>query len=83
MGYESDTLHSVRWISICSYPIIFKAIVISGSLYLPSHVLVQPRHEATTHHNPIRHCAQLIDGPTVNVRRNVGLSLMNVIIGGI
>ena len=83
MGYESDTLHSFRWISIRSYPIIFKAIVISGSLYLPPHILVLPRHEATTHHNPICPCAQLIDGLTVNVRRNVGLSLLNVIIDGI
>ena len=81
MGYESDPLPSCRWIRNCSYPKKI-TIVISGLLYLPSHVLFPPPHESTRPRNLLCPRAQPISGPVVNVRRNVVLKFLYVLLDG-
>ena len=71
----SNLIHSIR-------NIIYKIIIISGSLYLPPHILVPPPHELTILGHLLRSREKLIDELVGYVHRNGGLPPLNVLIYG-
>ena len=55
-----------------------KTTFISGSLYLPSNVLIPPPHKPTSSQHPLCLRAHLIYGTTGHLRRNGGLPLLYI-----
>ena len=60
MGYEPDPLPFYIYLRNRSYTINFKTKLYSGSLYLPSHVLLPPPHKSASSWNPFWPRSQLI-----------------------
>ena len=73
MGYESQLLHSNRYLKNSPHTIKFKNTISSGSLDLPPHVMLPPPHKPTSYQNPICPHAQLICGPAVHLCRYIDL----------
>ena len=78
MGYESDPLPSHKYLRNQFYTINFKTTISSGSLYLPSHVLIPPPHKPTSYRHPLFPHAQLIYGPAGHLRRYGGLPPLDI-----
>ena len=92
LGYESDPLHSYKWLRNCLYTIILsynfsmspwlhlRSLAGATTILLQVNILVPTPHETSWSWHPILPHAQFIDGAIGNIFRNGSLPPPNVLL---